>query len=575
MLKRIKISNFRCLKNFEIEFEDDLTLIVGENDSGKTSLVDALKIVLQGKRVEIEDFYYGTNRIEIEIKLNDKKYLSEHILDGNRIASKIYLTITHESLSEIKQRINSEDFNETNNFNEAKEIASMLNISFRKNTRFDTLKNNIIDKINELLGGDNPAKFESNISNITTYFLDGKHFEDISLFINEIFFKEKRKSIWSESAIEEDITIEMIIRNKLDSYASQIQEDLEACGIKDKIQEFLPQLTEIAVTSDFEPKDLNINVSVKMLENGKEIPISKKGDGTKRRITMALLDYKLNYHSGSSIYVLDEADTHLHVKAQLELINIMKGLAEDGKQIIITTHSPFLINTCKPQQIRLLRNINNETQTKYLRRDYQVDRLLRNLGIENTYLFFARKILIVEGETEEKFIPIIFENLFNSNLYSNLIKIINVKGIKNVPGFARAILELNNKNNIYALIDNDADEITSELINQLELDNDHIFKLGNKEFEDSFQPYTIYKCWKQYVESCGKEIGENWTEDNIRLKREECITNNTKFSKELRRLNIGCQKKFDKTTLGIALGEYCTKEELDENLCKLLYILKQ
>jgi putative ATP-dependent endonuclease of OLD family len=180
----------------------------------------------------------------------------------------------------------------------------------------------------------------------------------------------------------------------------------------------------------------------------------------------------------------------------------------------------------------------------------------------------------VEGQTEEKFIPIMFDNLFGSNLYSNLIKVINAKGINNVPGFASAILELIGKENIFTLVDNDADETTIELIDQLTLDDTNKFTVGTKEFEDSFEPKTIYESWKKYVESCGRQIGNLWHEDLIAQKRNECIREDKKFSKELRVLNSG-SKKMDKITLGMALGQYCPEDELDENLKNLLYALNE
>ncbi len=46
-----------------------------------------------------------------------------------------------------------------------------------------------------------------------------------------------------------------------------------------------------------------------------------------------------------------------------------------------------------------------------------------------------------------------------------------------------------------------------KLIDKLDLDNGHLFKIGHKEFEDSFQAETIYRCWKEYVESENKNIG--------------------------------------------------------------------
>ena len=89
----------------------------------------------------------------------------------------------------------------------------------------------------------------------------------------------------------------------------------------------------------------------------------------------------------SKLYILDEPDTHLHVKAQLELLNILKELGKKGCQIIITTHSPFLINAIKPKQIRLLVQENaNETKIKFLKNEPETsDEILRKLGIENHF----------------------------------------------------------------------------------------------------------------------------------------------------------------------------------------------
>jgi len=68
---------------------------------------------------------------------------------------------------------------------------------------------------------------------------------------------------------------------------------------------------------------------------------------------MALLEYKnLTETEISSLYVFDEPDTHLHVKAQVELLEIIRKFNDSNKQVIITTHSPFIMNAVKPNQIR-------------------------------------------------------------------------------------------------------------------------------------------------------------------------------------------------------------------------------
>lgn len=347
MIKRIVIDNFRCLQqNVEIKFENDITLIVGENDAGKTSLVEAMKVILQGKKVEQDDFSWGTNQMKFLVDIDDYSYLSKHNLENDSVVSHLYISLSHQKLTQMKTLAQAEQGNEAC----LKDIADKLGVTYRVNTPIGTLYTNIINKIDGFLTENDPIEIEIKLPSLNVNFLDGKHFEDISLFINDVYFKDKRKNIWSE-VIEEDQTIEAFIREKLSDYATEINININEGGIKDKIQEFLPSLTEIAVASDFEPRDLNINVLVKLLERGKEISIAKKGDGTKRRITMALLDYNINTEV-EPIYIFDEVDTHLHVKAQLDLLRTIKSFADQGRQTILTTHSPFLINACNPQQIR-------------------------------------------------------------------------------------------------------------------------------------------------------------------------------------------------------------------------------
>ena len=43
-LKNIKLSNYRCFKEAEIDFDDYITLVVGKNGAGKTAILDAVAV---------------------------------------------------------------------------------------------------------------------------------------------------------------------------------------------------------------------------------------------------------------------------------------------------------------------------------------------------------------------------------------------------------------------------------------------------------------------------------------------------------------------------------------------------
>ena len=326
-------------------------------------------------------------------------------------------------------------------------------------------------------------------------------------------------------------------------------------------------------------RDLNIDAKVKFLVNGTEINVEKKGDGTKRRITLALLEYKkdkiIKGDSESTIYLLDEPDTHLHVKAQIELLDTLRSFAEKGDQIILTTHSPFIINAVNSNQIRLVEEKENCSQIKHLKQDSEVsNKILKALGIENTYLFFAKYIILAEGETEQEFIQSHYTKKYRKSISSDLIKIIPTKGINNIYGFARAILELHNRGNIFCIYDNDASEETKKLIDELQLHDTQRFILGDKEFEDCFDSTSLHGCWVSYLSECSKDTPENWTVKNIDEAKDKCTQDKSlKFSKQLVSLSAG-SKKMTKPIFGRLLGEYVDEDNTPPRLKELFTLLK-
>ncbi len=449
------------------------------------------------------------------------------------------------------------------------QYAKELGVKFGGNIGIPTLKDRVENKLQELKQSSEKI-VEGAIPRYSIYFLDGKHFENVSEFFQRVFFKEMSRGIWYEE-VEDGKTIEEIVREILKKYAETLKDEIEDKGIKEKLKSFLPNLTDISVDPVFEPREINIGVKVQLLEsNGREILLEKKGDGTKRRITMALLEYRKFKEEGPVIYVFDEPDTHLHVKAQVELLEIIREFNNAGKQVIITTHSPFIMNAVKPKQIRLLSIVDGETKVKHISSDEEVERILINLGIENVNLFFSKKILIVEGETEEEFLKSIYYKLFDRSLNNDLIKIFGKDGITDVPRLAKVLQMFVKPEDIFILMDNDADEKTEEIINKLSIPPENIFKVGDKEFEDAFDPEVIYEAWKNFVNKQGKEIGEEWTVENIKNLKNKCKEEELKFSEELRELNKGCPIGMSKPRLGRALGEYCGWNELNDELRKLL-----
>ncbi|MEZ4683163.1 MAG: AAA family ATPase [Caldilineaceae bacterium] len=576
-IKKVSVNGFRCLLNFHIDFDDDLTVVVGENDAGKSSLIECLKLITQGRGIELDDFNHDRSRIEISVETEDFSFrkcyekAENTVINGNLVASP-----TPEYVVKIKNWLDDDNLDLALDEEQAKvkQVAKTIGIVVRANSNIGNLKSSILQKFSTEKVEIDGATFPS-FNNIQ---LDGKHFENVSGFFKEVFLKGKQSEIWDEN-ISDNKTIEEFVREKIDSYSQHIEVSIIETGILGRMQLFLKDLTEVKIEPIYQKKDLNIDAKVKFMENGKEVSIDKKGDGTKRRITMALLEYKkeqsLLDHDTSTIYLLDEPDTHLHVKAQIEFLETVKGFSRNGSQVILTTHSPFIINSVHPKQIRLLENNKNHSKVRYLKQNIDAsNHILRALGVENTYLFFSKHIIIVEGETEEQFLPSYFLKRFNETLSSSLIKVMNCKGITNIPGFAKAILELHNPNNIHLLYDNDASPELTELIENLNVPNERKYVVGINEFEDALSDEALHSAWCEYLVTSEKEIPKSWTVEAIASLREKCQENGSKFSKQIRSLNQG-GKKMSKPIFGNALAEYLKDEHIPNRLLELIQSVRQ
>jgi putative ATP-dependent endonuclease of OLD family len=577
-IKNLEIDGFRCLQGLSISFEDDLTIIIGENDTGKSSLVDCLEVITQNKLVEIDDFNHDNDEISLSVEIENFVFYKTYQRDGEDVEQlPMEAKPSRNFLTRSKSELSSDafDIQIPDNDEKVRSLAKTFGLTVRSNSNMLNLHRLVLEKLDLYLADPSLRIEGAQFPKFSNIQLDGRQFENVSSFFREVFLKEKQSDIWQEK-IDEETTIERFIREKIDSYSDEISAKMnEPGGIKEKVRMFLRDLTDIRIEPIYQSRDLNIDAKVKFLENGREINLQKKGDGTKRRITMALLEFKKDEDIAdddeTTIYLLDEPDTHLHVRAQIELLETLKGFAENGNQVILTTHSPFIINSVKPNQIRLLlAEEQNCTTVKHLHEQPDIpERVLKALGVENIYLFFARTIIIVEGQTEDAFITNYFARKTGRTLSSSLIKIIDAEGIQNIHGFAKGILEIHQADNLYIVCDNDMSDELKELIEALTVSEDRKYITGTKEFEDAFSDEALHTCWSRYQAEHGKACPANWTIENIRQVRVACAADpNSKFSKKLRVLNAG-GKKMTKPIFGSALAEFVDDDQVPPRLATL------
>lgn len=607
MIEEIIIKNFRSWESEKVSFkpnkpnQSNISLIIGENDSGKTTLLDALSIVFEQKLFETDDIRLNENITEFTLKMNVVTLKITYNRSDISKPIKEY-TFTKEYLEELKILLES-----LGDMDEIKKVGLLINEKITAAVKeVEKAKTKINTKLDELISSGNALEDSTILQKYNFQYLDGKTIGDINKYVNDVYINKFSKEIWNEKVENATKTIKEYIDERYKSYIDNVKSKLNE---PDNIQNFKKYNNNINSLDISEPFvqyfNLKCNTNISIVGNDNNpIMFNKLGDGTKRRITLSLFEINSKEETRESIYLFDEPDTHLHVKAQCELLEIFKEILD--KQIIITTHSPFIINSVSPDRISLARKCGDKTKIQSIK-DEDIEAVLEELGVENINLFFARKILLVEGETEVNFIEEYFRKYHNTNLKNRLIKVINIEGISNSCGFARAIKELTLKDCTKSLFDTDMKDNTASIetiIRELEFEeNKDYYLIGEKEFEDTFNSEDIYNSFLNYkidkeLEQLSNNLANSglskddvknkleeykasinmcneFTKETIEELKDKCKSDpNSKFSDKLIELTKGTGTSYIKPIIGKVLARYVDRERYDEKLIEILKFLE-
>lgn len=334
-IEKIKLVYFRGHQNTELSFDKRLTVIVGENGSGKSSILDAVSICLswiiariknprgQGAFISHESVYLGAKDgliaafyDEIEQQLIPNKTKAGF----NKPLPTLLDSLNHYALSLRESILRSELKTSIPVFVHYGVKRAVVDIPLRikKAHIFD-----LFEAYTDCLSGD--ASFR-------TFFEWFRNQEDME---NEQF--KQFYNLFSE--------------NK-----SELKPDRELSTVRRALSIFLPTYQNIRVSRN--PLQMlvekeGVTLRMDQLSDGEKIFIALIGDLC-RRLVLAnpTLEDPLQ---GEGIVLIDELDLHLHPKWQtdiaMRLIEVFPNL-----QFIVTTHSPLVITNIPSSSLRILKN---------------------------------------------------------------------------------------------------------------------------------------------------------------------------------------------------------------------------
>lgn len=429
-ISKIIIENFRCFgegdNRFDLSLNRGLIALVGENEAGKSAVIDALRFALgttdqEWYRLDDSDFRPSEKPSEFkEIKIvckfegletGDKRAFVEYLTYGEKPEDDpvLYINWTAKDTGEKRKglpfrRIDLRSGKNGDGPTFAQEARALLHATYLRPLRDaeEELSSGRGSRLAQVLHHTSQIKtagvgYDPNVD------VDPEKLNVLGIgdFANALL-ERQQGIVDTRKKIDKSLEDLSLFGNKLKS-------NIKVSGATATDESRLRQLLE--------KLDLNIYGDGKL------------GLGSDNLLFMACELLLLSQEDeGNKLLLIEEPEAHLHPQRQLRVITSLQEHAKnEGIQIIVTTHSPNLASAIELDNIVIISNRRGfslaQGHTELRPTDYRF--LKRFLDVTKANLFFARGVIIVEGDAENILLPTLAE-ILGRDFTKHGVSVVNV-----------------------------------------------------------------------------------------------------------------------------------------------------
>lgn len=489
-LKSLEILNFRkfyyglnCKENFKnsisnsasfsfvqagttSEINERTTLVVGQNNTGKTTLAKFLEIVSNLEPLKLSDINnkYLAEIVNLIIEIKEKGDITPKNLPI--VGGILHIDIADERDDLIHNlqgflNLKNNDFVKIKVIWEIEEQIQVLekinNLTFEEEqvaklkTKIKSILSESLFKINFYNENNDSVKVSKK-----NHFLDFKFIRANNVAGDNVLSDSFNKIINDYSSLRKEEIIEeinkinkAIKKNVIKESNKNINKKLVAGNVHNHIKiKLTPDLTLIKILS-------SANIKYNYVENGHLIDEDKFGLGYTRLILILseILDYVNKYDNNKldlrvNIIYIEEPEAFMHPQLQRIFMTNLSDLVKEflkingdeskdlNSQLVVSTHSDHILNS-KIEKANSFNNINylyfedNEVRVKELKDEDVSDKstlefIIKHLKNNMEELFFNDAVILVEGVTEYHYIKTLLEK--NEELSSKFISVYIVGG---------------------------------------------------------------------------------------------------------------------------------------------------
>jgi hypothetical protein len=412
-LKKVEYWDFRKYKSLDdspgltVTFHKGMNLIVGENDAGKTAIIDGLKLLLGTLSDEYDKI------LDTDFYTNDGKEFKE---DFKIIA--YFADLSDEEAAKFLEWISFD-----------KDQTLQLKVTLKVEKKKSPNGNDYFER--KIYGGDNHS--ETIIDSDARQLLK-------SIYLKPLRDAQKELRPGKYSRLTNILSAHPKInesgkRELLDIFdkANDEVKDFFSDENHNVVESIIGQLQKFYDRNDVEKSKVAFNMSESNIASilsrlSLDTESVNLGLGNSNLLYIAvelLLMHDGDDYIGPKIALIEEIEAHLHTQAQIRLIKYMEK--NSHTQFILTTHSNNLASSISPKNLILLHNNKAfsmaETETMLESEDYEF--LERFLDATKSNLFFAKGLIFVEGDAENLLLPALAE-LIGIPLHEYGISIVNI-----------------------------------------------------------------------------------------------------------------------------------------------------
>lgn len=415
MITKIHIRGYRTYKDFTLHPNTKKNILVGDNDAGKSTLLEAISLALNGRinghsvLEELNPHWFNTELVDQFVaasKAGEKRAFPEILIE-------LYLR-DDPSLQILCGAVNT-----------TVPTLACPGVFLRifPNEEYQDMLDEWLKEPSELL----PVEY---------YTCEWRSFADHELV--------KRPRVLSVAMIDSrtvrstagvDYHLRQILSDHLDTSEkaalSQDYRKIKASMTDGALAPINARIAGLNASLQAEPIALAMDQTSRtswenvLTPHVDRVPFTMTGLGQQAAIKISLAMKR--HATKAKIVMIEEPENHLSHTSLRILLDRIESLASDEQQIFISTHSPYVLNRLGLDTLHLL-NRNQASKIRDLTPE-TVRYFQRLPGYDTLRLVLARKIVLVEGPSDEIIFERIFSDLYELTPMDAGIDVISMRGL--------------------------------------------------------------------------------------------------------------------------------------------------